>query len=106
ESSSRRSLCFSIHHRVTVFPYRLEASDISGPIYRPVAKVALHGTNGKSIVQYMYIDSGADHTLIPRAVGLYLGFRSSGQTIFQVQDVNGSLSVIYRDILMIIGKKE
>jgi len=90
---------------VTVFPYRLEQSDISGPIYRPVAKVSLHGFNGKSIVQYMYVDSGADHTLIPYSVGLYLGFGSQGRTVFEVQGVNGALAVIYQEIPMSIGKK-
>ena len=88
-----------------VFPYRLEQSEITGSIYRPVAKVSLYGPNGKSIVQYMYIDSGADHTLIPYNVGLYLGLKSPGQTIFEVQGVNGSLAVIYADIPISIGKK-
>ena len=90
---------------MTVFPYRLEQSDIAGPIYRPVAKVSLHGPNGKSIVQYMYVDSGADHTLIPYSVGLYLGFRSRSQTIFEVRGVNGALAVIYQETPMSIGKK-
>jgi len=90
---------------VTVFPYRLEQSDISGPIYRPMAKVSLRGPNNKSVVQYMYVDSGADHTLIPYALGLYLGLRSQGQTVYEVQGVNGSLAVIYQDIPMTIGKK-
>lgn len=90
---------------MTVFPYRLEQSDIAGPIYRPVAKVSLYGLNGKSLVQYMYVDSGADHTLIPYSLGLYLGFQSQGQTVFEVQGVNGALAVIYQKVTMGIGKK-
>jgi hypothetical protein len=53
----------------------------------------------------MYVDSGADHTLIPYSIGLYLGLSSQGQTVFEVQGVNGALAVVYQDVLMSIGKK-
>lgn len=39
------------------FRYRAERG-----IQRPVAKVTLTGPNGRNVVEYMYIDSGADFT--------------------------------------------
>jgi len=76
------------------FPYRLEQSSVTGPILRPVAKITLTGPNGKSVVEFMYIDSGADHTLIPYQLGCYLGFDPLGKTVYEVQGVNGAVGVV------------
>jgi hypothetical protein len=53
------------------FPYRKERSSTFGVILRPVAKVILE----EEFDQWLYVDSGADITLIPLSVGDLIGFR-------------------------------
>ncbi len=53
------------------FRYRTERGAQGQTIQRPVAKVTLTGPNGRSVVEYMYIDSGAYVTVIayrPRTI--------------------------------------
>ncbi|MGA2460707.1 MAG: hypothetical protein ABSF82_04740 [Candidatus Bathyarchaeia archaeon] len=53
------------------FPYVRERSARFGVITRPVARVTLQDR----ITQWMYVDSGADITLIPLSVGKLVGLR-------------------------------
>ena len=56
------------------FHYREEPSIITGTVLRPVADVILKANN-ITVEAAMYIDSGADITLIPLGLGKALGFR-------------------------------
>lgn len=51
------------------FPYVRERSTILGVVSRPVARVVLEG----KFPQWMYVDSGADISLIPLSVGKLIG---------------------------------
>jgi hypothetical protein len=61
------------------FPYRKETSSTFGVIFRPVAKVTLED----EFDQWLYVDSGADITLIPFSVGDLIGFRRLKQDKLQ-----------------------
>ncbi|MBA2124484.1 hypothetical protein B9J78_06110 [bacterium Unc6] len=87
------------------FKYRRERSSKGTFIFRPVAKVILKGENGRQVVEYMYIDSGADFTVIPYQLGLYLGLKTKREHIDEVQGLNGVVSVIYTKVNLTIGKE-
>ncbi len=54
---------------------RKERSKIFGTIYRPVARVKFKFADERVwMPEWMYVDSGADITLMPRSVGDLLGF--------------------------------
>lgn len=76
------------------FKYRIERSEILGGIRRPVAKVHFK-TRGEWLPCYMYIDSGADFTLIPYRFGLMLGFKMEGE-VSEIYGVGGGIPVIVR----------
>ena len=56
-----------------IFPFREERSKIFGVIYRPIALVKFK-YNMDWVPEWMYVDSGADISLLPRSVGDLLGF--------------------------------
>ena len=62
----------------TEFPYRPERAPEGQTVYRPVAKAIFHGPGGHSVAQLLYIDSGADHTVLPYRLGKYLGLDQFG----------------------------
>jgi len=85
------------------FPYREEQSKIFGRIYRPVARVKLKSERGW-IPQWMYVDSGADITLIPRSVGDLLGFEVERERIVDISGVGGgNVPVIIKETVIDIG---
>jgi hypothetical protein len=55
------------------FAYRREFSHILGEILRPVASVQVRAVRGHWFPALMYIDSGADITLVPSDFGKLLG---------------------------------
>ena len=55
------------------FPYRREWSSLLGEILRPVASVQVRSSSGDWFPALMYVDSGADLTLVPRDYGSLLG---------------------------------
>jgi hypothetical protein len=57
------------------FPYRREKSSTFGAIFRPVARVRFEN----EFDQWLYVDSGADITLIPLSVGDLIGLRRLGR---------------------------
>ncbi len=68
------------------FGFRKEASSIFGDIFRPVAKITI--INGEiESDELVYVDSGADVTLISRSVGEYLGFKIEDSE--KIQDIKG-----------------
>jgi hypothetical protein len=85
------------------FPYRQEKSLHPDYIYRPVAKVVLKGNNNREVIDYFYVDSGADYTLIPYKLGLFLGLRADNQEVCEVQGISGVAGVIFCKIKMKIG---
>lgn len=85
------------------FPYRQEPSSREGYIYRPVAKVNLKGPNKREIIDYFYIDSGADYTLIPYKLGNFLGLMHKRTQVYEVQGISGVIGVIFTKIEIKIG---
>jgi hypothetical protein len=83
------------------FPYRREKSSTFGVIFRPVAKVILED----DFDQWLYVDSGADITLIPLSVGDLIGLRRLKQD--RLQRVMGvgksSVPIIVKTTSMCIG---
>lgn len=77
------------------FPYRKEPSSREGYIYRPVAKVILKGAHGREIIDYFYIDSGADYTLIPYKLGQFLELKPTKSAFSEVQRVSAALLGLY-----------
>lgn len=90
------------------FYYQEEYSDKFGPILRPVAPILL--TNSKKtdkfILATMYIDSGADVTMIPLKAGEVLGFSYDTKKIFQMHGIAGSLSCILEKARIKIGERK
>jgi len=96
EGSQRRNA-----HTVT-FKYRAEKSKIFGVIKRPVAKVYLRNELNEWFPCFIYIDSGADFTLIPYKFGLMLGLRTE-EKMHEIYGVGGGISVILKSISMKIN---
>lgn len=72
------------------FHYRKESSIITGTVLRPVADVILE-CNKQRVEVVMYIDSGADITMIPLEVGKALGFKQNPKDeILEIRGVSGS----------------
>lgn len=72
------------------FRYQNEPSLSFGKILRPVADVILEA-NGLKVEVAMYIDSGADITMIPLRLGKALGFKQRpSDEILEIKGVSGS----------------
>ncbi len=87
------------------FPFVEEPANIVPVILRPFARVALINGNN-TIVQDMYIDSGADISLIPYSVGIALGFRlETNEMPKKIRGIGGgTISVAIRQAKMKIGE--
>jgi hypothetical protein len=70
------------------FRYQKERAE-SSFVHRPVADVIL--LNRRHVLEAaMYIDSGADLTMLPMGAGLALGFHQrAGETIYEIRGVSG-----------------
>ena len=83
------------------FPYVREESALFGSILRPIVKVVISG----SYTHWMYVDSGADITMIPLSVGRLIGLRRSKrdklQRIFGVG--RSSVPIIVKRVSMRLG---
>ena len=77
------------------FPYRAEPAPGNQIIYRPVVKVTFHGPKGQTVAQLLYIDSGADHTVLPYRVGKYLGLDQLVADVHEIHGISGAVGVIY-----------
>lgn len=88
------------------FRYEKEKSTLVDIIYRPKAEITLKTVAGETKVD-MYIDSGADITLIPRSFGEALGFELKKSDIKELRGVGeGSVPVIVENVRMKIGNHE
>lgn len=89
------------------FPYRREQSGLLGAIYRPVAEVYFKDLQGNELISFMYVDSGADLTLIPKSFGESLGLVAEGKDVSSIRGVgNAPVSVIIRQVWMRIENEE
>jgi predicted aspartyl protease len=59
---------------MTVFDWRIEGSEIFGTIKRPVVETFIKDRSGSWKAITLYIDSGADVTILSRSFGELLGF--------------------------------
>lgn len=84
------------------FKYRTEKSKIFRSIRRPVAKAYLEGREGGWLPCFMYIDSGADFTLIPYRLGLSLGMEKEKE-VEEVYGVGGGIPVVIKSLTMKLG---
>lgn len=89
------------------FYYQEEYSDKFGPILRPVAPILLTNRikSDKFILVTMYIDSGADVTMIPLKAGEVLGFEYDAKKVFQMHGFSGSLPCILDKAQIKIGTR-
>ncbi len=89
------------------FHYRKESSLISGTVLRPVAKVILEYKNQIAEVA-MYIDSGADITMVSLEVGKALGFKQDPEDeIVEIKGVSGSgVPYILKNASIILNGKK
>jgi|SRR3989344_7228492 len=88
------------------FDFRKEPSSLFGEINRPVARITLiNGLN--EIPEYVYVDSGADITLISKSVGDLLGFSVEKEdTITEIKGIGErGVPIIVKKINMKIGEK-
>jgi hypothetical protein len=85
------------------FGYRSEKSDIFGAVKRPVAKVYFKDHENRWVPCFMYIDSGADFTLIPYRFGLMMGFEVE-KKVHETYGVGGGIPVILKSALMRINE--
>lgn len=86
------------------FRYRKEHSNLFGTVYRPIAEVYFKDVEGKDLISFMYVDSGADITLLPRELGENLGLLIEEEEIQEISGVGGgSIPVIIKTIEMRIG---
>lgn len=89
------------------FDFREEESKIFGPILRPVADITfMNGDN--EVWESVYVDSGADVSLISRSVGDALGFKI--EDIDKITEIKGvgerGVPIVIKKIKMKIGEKE
>ena len=89
------------------FPFVAEKANIIPTILRPLARVKLINENTETTVD-MYVDSGADITLIPYSVGIALGFSLKQEDeIRRIGGVGGGkIPIVVRRLKMRIGGGE
>lgn len=87
------------------FRYQEEYSDKFGKILRPLALVTL-SAHRRALQAAMYIDSGADLTMIPLRAGKDLGFEIDRRKVFKMGGIAGSLSCLLEKVEVAIGPKK
>lgn len=88
------------------FRYHQEPSNL-GPLLRPIANVILEANRIK-VEASMYIDSGADITMIPFRFGKSLGFRQKpSDKILEIKGVSGGgVPYIVKRVRITLGNKK
>lgn len=90
---------------MTVFKYRRQKSSVFGEILRPIADIVLE-FNGNKLEIPMYIDSGADITLIPFTLGKALGFQEKADEIRQMKGISGAgVPYVIKKVAMYLNDK-
>jgi len=91
------------------YRFKEEESSIeeAGKVLRPVAEVILE-KDGFSVRIPMYIDSGADISMIPLRFGKALGFKQEKEdTIQEVRGVSGSeVPYLLKEVTLILNGKK
>jgi len=89
------------------FKYQKERSNLLGVVLRPIAEVYFEDTEGRKIRALMYIDSGADISLIPKALGESLGLEVQEEETKEITGVgNARVPVIIKKVKIRIGNVE
>ena len=88
------------------FEFREEQSKIFGFILRPIAEITFIN-NDKEILELVYVDSGADITLIPKSVGDLLGFKiDEKDKIIEIKGIGErGVPIIVKKIKIKLGEK-
>jgi hypothetical protein len=88
------------------FHYRKEASAVLGTVLRPVADAMLESGNCK-VEAALYIDSGADITMVPLGLGKALGFKQQeNDEIREIKGVSGGgVPYLLRKAFMTLDSK-
>lgn len=88
------------------YEFREEKSNL-GSVLRPVADVVLK-KDGLTVGIPMYIDSGADVSMIPLRFGRALGFKhEDGDVIQEIKGVSGAgVSYILKEVTLVLNGKE
>ena len=82
-----------------IFNYRKEKSTITEYIFRPIASVKFKSKGNTWIKLRLYIDSGADITIIPLSFGRLLGLELKKEDIKQLTGVGGiSIPVVITEV--------
>lgn len=88
------------------FDFKEEQSRIFGPIIRPVARIILINRENE-VPEYVYVDSGADITLIPKSVGELLDFKIEKDD--KIEELKGigeyGIPAIIKKVKIRIGEK-
>jgi hypothetical protein len=72
------------------FLYRKEKSGLLGEILRPIAQLEIKSQQSDWYTAIMYIDSGADITLVPRNFGALLGLDLT-QNLGQIRGIGDAI---------------
>ena len=80
------------------FSYKEERLSEHKTVFRPVADVILIAENNTEVEIPMYIDSGADLSLIPLRFGKALGFTKEGRTIEEMRGIASTLPYIRQNV--------
>ena len=88
------------------FDFKEEKSRIFGPILRPVARIILINGNIE-FPEHVYVDSGADVTLISKSVGDTLGFKiESTDNITEIKGIGErGVPIIIKKLKIKLGEK-
>lgn len=88
------------------FDFKKEESRIFGEILRPVARIILIN-NDKELAEHLYVDSGADVSLVPKSVGDWLGFNvEKDDKITEIKGIGEvGVPMILKKMKMKIGEK-
>ena len=91
---------------IVEFPYQSEESKLFGTVLRPVAVVKLKQADRVVPVE-MYVDSGADVTVIPMRLGEFLGFVIKQGEISEICGIGDAVvPIIVKNVRMDIGKRK
>jgi hypothetical protein len=91
---------------VTIFNWREEASQIFGKIKRPIAEVFFKDVNGHWRAITLYVDSGADISILRRSYGELLGLEvSKGRPTKFKGFGKGEIKAYLHDLELKIGEE-
>ena len=89
------------------FKFHQIASELFGHIYRPYAEVIFYGTHQKPRKITMLVDTGADHTILPRREAALLGIDLGRDcTVHTTYGVGGPQALyFYPNLTVELGEK-